>query len=91
MFPKNALADPATMQQLHWHGDPDWAFGGGMFHIQCDCRLMIDNLMDLTHVDTGGVQSRKLLDKMIALEQAANDQLTPCCSRARSACLQLDL
>ena len=22
MFPKNALADPATMQQLHWHGDP---------------------------------------------------------------------
>ena len=52
---------------------------------------MIDNLMDLTHVDTGGVQSRKLLDKMIALEQAANDQLTPCCSRARSACLLLDL
>ena len=44
-----ALADPAKIQHLHWHGDPDWAFGGGMFHIQCDYRLMIDNLMDLTH------------------------------------------
>ncbi|MFX5777093.1 aromatic ring-hydroxylating dioxygenase subunit alpha, partial [Acinetobacter baumannii] len=23
--------------------------GGGLYHIRCDYRLMIDNLMDLTH------------------------------------------
>jgi vanillate O-demethylase monooxygenase subunit len=28
---------------------PEWAYGGGLYHIQCDYRLMIDNLMDLTH------------------------------------------
>ena len=44
-----ALADPATIQQLEWHNHPDWAYGGGLFHIGCDYRLMIDNLMDLTH------------------------------------------
>ncbi|MNG99538.1 Toluene-4-sulfonate monooxygenase system iron-sulfur subunit TsaM1 [compost metagenome] len=27
----------------------EWAYGGGLFHIGCDYRLMIDNLMDLTH------------------------------------------
>jgi vanillate O-demethylase monooxygenase subunit len=32
-----------------WADNPEWAFGGGMFHVACDYRLMIDNLMDLTH------------------------------------------
>jgi vanillate monooxygenase len=32
-----------------WNNDPAWGFGGGIFHIECDYRLMIDNLMDLTH------------------------------------------
>ncbi len=44
-----ALADPATIHHLHWHGNPEWAYGGGLFHIACDYRLMVDNLMDLTH------------------------------------------
>ena len=44
-----AKADPATIMHLHWYDDPQWAYGGGLFHIQCDYRLMIDNLMDLTH------------------------------------------
>jgi len=44
-----ALADPATIHHLHWADSPDWAFGGGLYHIKCDYRLMIDNLMDLTH------------------------------------------
>ena len=42
-------ADPAELPVLHWADSPDWAYGGGMFHIACDYRLMIDNLMDLTH------------------------------------------
>ncbi len=32
-----------------WAGRDDWSFGGGMFHFKCDYRLLIDNLMDLSH------------------------------------------
>ena len=44
-----SLADPATLPHLEWADSPDWAYGGGMYHVQCDYRLMVDNLMDLTH------------------------------------------
>jgi vanillate O-demethylase monooxygenase subunit len=44
-----ALADPAKIHRLEWAESPDWAYGGGLYHIACDYRLMIDNLMDLTH------------------------------------------
>lgn len=43
------LADTALIPHLHWAESPDWAYGGGLYHIACDYRLMIDNLMDLTH------------------------------------------
>jgi len=44
-----SLADPGEVPELHWANSPDWAYGGGLYHIKCDYRLMIDNLMDLTH------------------------------------------
>lgn len=44
-----AKADPALIPYLEWAESPDWAYGGGLYHIQCDYRLMVDNLMDLTH------------------------------------------
>ncbi|MBL8376689.1 MAG: aromatic ring-hydroxylating dioxygenase subunit alpha [Burkholderiales bacterium] len=44
-----ARADAALMPVLPWGDNPAWAYGGGMFHVGCDYRLMIDNLMDLTH------------------------------------------
>ncbi|MEO8856027.1 MAG: aromatic ring-hydroxylating dioxygenase subunit alpha [Burkholderiaceae bacterium] len=44
-----ALADPAKLHPLAWSEDPEWAFGGGMYHVNCGYRLMIDNLMDLSH------------------------------------------
>ena len=44
-----ALADPAKIHHLAWAESADWAYGGGLYHVQCDYRLMIDNLMDLTH------------------------------------------
>ncbi|PMS16831.1 Rieske (2Fe-2S) protein [Trinickia dabaoshanensis] len=43
------LADPAAIHPLEWADNPEWAYGGGLYHIACDYRLMIDNLMDLTH------------------------------------------
>jgi len=44
-----AQADVALLPELEWSGSPEWAYGGGLYHIACDYRLMVDNLMDLTH------------------------------------------
>lgn len=42
-------ADPAALHHLEWAESDSWAYGGGYYHIACDYRLMVDNLMDLTH------------------------------------------
>ncbi|NEK71027.1 MAG: aromatic ring-hydroxylating dioxygenase subunit alpha, partial [Xanthomonas perforans] len=34
---------------LHWSHDPAWAGDGRTIHAKCDYRLVLDNLMDLTH------------------------------------------
>jgi phenylpropionate dioxygenase-like ring-hydroxylating dioxygenase large terminal subunit len=44
-----ALADPALVPDLHWNDDPAWAADGKMIRVACDYRLVLDNLMDLTH------------------------------------------
>ncbi len=44
-----AQADPARIHPLEWADNPEWAYGGGLYHVKCNYRLMIDNLMDLTH------------------------------------------
>lgn len=43
------LANLDDIPELEWANNPEWAYAGGLFHINCDYRLMIDNLMDLTH------------------------------------------
>ena len=45
--PAQASAD--KLPDLPWAESPEWAYGGGLYHIACDYRLMVDNLMDLTH------------------------------------------
>ena len=44
-----ALADPALVPDMHWNHDPAWAGDGKTIHVKCDYRLVVDNLMDLTH------------------------------------------
>jgi vanillate O-demethylase monooxygenase subunit len=44
-----ALADETAMPVFEFFDNPAWAYGGGLYHIQCNYKLMIDNLMDLTH------------------------------------------
>lgn len=44
-----AQADPLRLPRLPWADSDQWAYGGGLYHIGCDYRLMVDNLMDLTH------------------------------------------
>src|SRR5580658_4835333 len=42
-------ADPALVPDFWPCSHRDWTFDGGYYHIKCDYRLVIDNLMDLTH------------------------------------------
>jgi vanillate O-demethylase monooxygenase subunit len=45
----SSQADLTLIPAFEWFDNPAWAYGGGLYHINCDYRLMIDNLMDLTH------------------------------------------
>jgi phenylpropionate dioxygenase-like ring-hydroxylating dioxygenase large terminal subunit len=44
-----ALADPDSIPDIHWNDDPEWASDGKVIHVKCNYRLVVDNLMDLTH------------------------------------------
>jgi phenylpropionate dioxygenase-like ring-hydroxylating dioxygenase large terminal subunit len=45
-----ALADKADIPDLHWNCDPGWVSAvGNTIHAKCNFRLVVDNLMDLTH------------------------------------------
>lgn len=45
-----ALADANKIPDFHWNDGTDWVGEGGTFYkLKCDYRLVIDNLMDLTH------------------------------------------
>jgi vanillate O-demethylase monooxygenase subunit len=44
-----ALADPDLVPDLHWNDDPEWAGDGKRIHLECGYKLIVDNLMDLTH------------------------------------------
>jgi phenylpropionate dioxygenase-like ring-hydroxylating dioxygenase large terminal subunit len=44
-----AKADPDLVPDMHWNHDPGWAGDGKTIRAACDYRLIVDNLMDLTH------------------------------------------
>jgi len=44
-----ARADPGLIPDMHWNDDPAWAGDGELIAARCDYRLVVDNLMDLTH------------------------------------------
>jgi vanillate O-demethylase monooxygenase subunit len=43
-------ADPALIPDYHENDDPGWAGVPGYLNIACNYQLMVDNLLDLTHV-----------------------------------------
>jgi len=45
-----ALADAALIPDYHWNDDPDWVSYGDVYYVEGDYRLLIDNLMDLSHI-----------------------------------------
>lgn len=44
-----ALADPDLVPDLHWNDDPEWAGDGKLIQLRAGYKLIVDNLMDLTH------------------------------------------
>lgn len=63
-----ALADPDLIPDLWPCSAPGWTFDGGYYHVAADYRLMIDNLMDLTHethVHSGSIGQPELLEAPI--------------------------
>lgn len=63
-----ALADPALIPDLWPCSSPGWTVAGGHYHVACDYRLMIDNLMDLTHetyVHAGSIGQPEILEAPI--------------------------
>jgi phenylpropionate dioxygenase-like ring-hydroxylating dioxygenase large terminal subunit len=46
-----ALADPASIPDYFYQKHPDWVeMGHGMLVIKANCQLVVDNLLDLSHI-----------------------------------------
>jgi vanillate O-demethylase monooxygenase subunit len=45
-----ALADPAKITDFHWLDDPNWGAKGQYLHVDANWQLIVDNLLDLTHL-----------------------------------------
>jgi phenylpropionate dioxygenase-like ring-hydroxylating dioxygenase large terminal subunit len=45
-----ALADPAQICDFHWLQDPDWGAKPAYLHVEANWQLVVDNLLDLTHL-----------------------------------------
>ena len=45
-----ALADPAAITDFHWLDDPNWGAKGDYLHVNANWQLVVDNLLDLTHL-----------------------------------------
>ena len=43
-------ADPDKIPDLHWLSDPTWAITPGYLYLKANYQLLVDNLLDLTHV-----------------------------------------
>jgi len=44
-----ALADPNRVPDLYWNDHSEWTGDGEVLHVDCNYKLVVDNLMDLTH------------------------------------------
>ena len=45
-----ALADDTAVPDFHWNDDPAWGALGERLTVKCNYMLLVDNLMDLSHV-----------------------------------------
>jgi vanillate O-demethylase monooxygenase subunit len=72
-------ADAELVPNLHWAQPDQWAYGGGLYHVAADYRLMIDNLMDLTHetyVHSTSIGQRELNEAPVSTRRAEHEVIT---------------
>jgi len=74
-----ALATEQALPSFHWADNPAWAYGGGLYHVRADYRLMIDNLMDLTHetyVHASSIGQREIDEQPVRTKVADGEVVT---------------
>ena len=75
------LANKASedlIPKFEFFDNPAWAYGGGLYHIACDYRLMVDNLMDLTHETYvhASTIGQKEIDEVPCVTKTEGDHVT---------------
>jgi phenylpropionate dioxygenase-like ring-hydroxylating dioxygenase large terminal subunit len=71
----NDKADESLVPDFWPCSHPDWTFDGDYYHVRCDFRLVIDNLMDLSHetyTHQGSIGQREILDTTIRTQTDGN-------------------
>jgi vanillate O-demethylase monooxygenase subunit len=71
-----AKADPDLIPDFWPCSTPGWTFDGGYSHIACDYRLVIDNLMDLTHetyVHSGSIGQHEINESPLETETRGDE------------------
>ena len=74
-----ARADPADIPAFEWGDNPAFAYGGGLYHVKADYRLMIDNLMDLTHetyVHAGSIGQKEIDETPVVTRVKGDETIT---------------
>jgi phenylpropionate dioxygenase-like ring-hydroxylating dioxygenase large terminal subunit len=69
-------ADRGLIPNFWSCSDPAWTFDGGYYSIKCDYRLVIDNLMDLSHetyTHQGSIGQKEILETPIETREAGNE------------------
>jgi vanillate monooxygenase len=72
------LANADLLPEFDFFDTSRWAYGGGHYPIACDYRLMIDNLMDLTHENYVHASSigQKEIDEHPCVTKIEQDHVT---------------
>lgn len=71
-----AKADPTLVPDFWPCSREGWTFDGGYYHVKCDYRLAIDNLMDLTHetyTHQGSIGQPEIMEAAIKTEVSGNE------------------
>ena len=70
-----ALADADLVPDLHWNKDPEWTGDGLMMELDANYKLVVDNLMDLTHetfVHAGSIGNEAVAEAPFKVEHSGD-------------------
>jgi len=71
-----ALADPAKITDFHWLDDPEWGATTRYLHVKGNWQLVVDNLLDLTHlafVHPTTIGNRALIGAKVKVDRSPDE------------------